>query len=637
MISNIKFLIFFILIFSYSNIFSQEILNQKINIPKNDYKIGDLLKKIEQNNDVKFSFNSEIIDVENTISFYCENIKLIDCLNQIFENKLRYQVSGKYIILLKKTLPEEKKNIKQKITIFGTVINLENNKLLPEVSVYDLDKNYSTVSNHNGEFNFTINSNQQFRGLTIGKQGFYDTVIILNSNNIDKINIGLRPKEIKIENYKPFYDSIQAIKPLINYDLGIEKVQTTEIFIPKSTISNSKNLDFIDNTRFAQISFLPGLSSNLSNFGVVKNHISINVLIGYSKGVNGFELASLMNFDKNEVQGIQIAGLTNVVGGKVTGLQAAGLFNIDLKNVNATQIAGIANVVHGNTIGLQTSGIFNTNIGKLDGSQIAGIANTTTKQFTGLQLAGIINLNTSTTNGIQTAGIVNFNYKKIKGAQIAGILNMALDTVAGVQISGIMNVAKISKYQITPLFNVAKENKGVQIALLNFCDTSSGVSIGLVSFVRKGYKNLIFSTNEIYSTNLNIHLGTTKFYNIYSISYQKSDKIIWGAGYGFGHKFILTKKIKLDLEFTRNFLNYNTVFNSKFFRFNKISPIFEFSIYKKFKIYAAPSLNFYSNTKIGNIETHNFISQHTILLLSQNQTTKYLYKSWLGFTVGVSL
>jgi len=653
--SKIKLLILFLLIFSFSQINAQELLNQKISIVKDDYKVEELLKIIESYNSVKFSYNSEIIDIQKTIFFSANNKRLEDCLNEIFENKIKYQVSGKHIILLKKLLPEEKKIPKQKISVFGTIINAENNETLSDVSVYDLDKQYSTISNYQGEFSFTINSNEEFRGLSLGKRGFYDTVIIINMSENEILNISLRPKETPIE----------AITPIETSQLNIEKIRTTELFIPKATIINSQNLEYIDNAKLFQISFLPGISSNLSNFGVFQNNISMNVLIGYSRGVKGIETAGLMNFNKENVSGIQFAGLTNTVGGQVTGLQGAGLFNVVLKDVNACQLSGLGSFVHGNTTGFQGSGIFNSNFGTFDGVQLGGIANLTTKHFKGVQTSGILNISGGGINGAQAGGILNFNWGVVNGMQVAGLLNVATDSVKGGQISGLVNVGKTSwmqfagvlniskssycqassvinfstksKCQIATLCNVTAENQGLQLAIFNVCDTSSGVSIGLFSFVRKGLHKFIIHADEIFYTNLSFVTGNDKFYNIFTASYLPADKLICGYGYGFGHKFHLSKSTKINLELTSKSINFNTIWNADIFTYYKIATVFEFSVKNKFSIYAGPSINFYFGNKEKNKEIYEFISDIKYIPLKQQITNSKISQKWIGFTLGLSL
>ena len=52
-------------------------------------------------------------------------------------------------------------------------------------------------------------------------------------------------------------------------------------------------------------------------------HLSFNLLAGYYAKLDGFELGGLANLETEEVYGVQIAGLTNVVGGRVKGFQAA--------------------------------------------------------------------------------------------------------------------------------------------------------------------------------------------------------------------------------------------------------------------------------------------------------------------------
>ena len=48
-------------------------------------------------------------------------------------------------------------------------------------------------------------------------------------------------------------------------------------------------------------------------------HLSFNLLAGYYAKLDGFELGGLANLETEEVYGVQIAGLTNVVGGRVKG------------------------------------------------------------------------------------------------------------------------------------------------------------------------------------------------------------------------------------------------------------------------------------------------------------------------------
>lgn len=88
----------------------------------------------------------------------------------------------------------------------------------------------------------------------------------------------------------------------------IEERPIGKQFVPEETYIHSENLKAIQETRAAQISFLPsmGIGSNLSTNGLIVNHFSLNVLAGYSNGVAGCEIGGIFNLTKNDVNGVQI-------------------------------------------------------------------------------------------------------------------------------------------------------------------------------------------------------------------------------------------------------------------------------------------------------------------------------------------
>lgn len=622
MLQNNKFCLLILLSFFSFNVYSQRILKQFVNIKKNEYKVIEILSQIEQQTGARFSYNSESVNSEKVITFFAENVTVENCLNDIFNNEFKYKESGKYIVLISNTSNKNKETVKQKITIQGKITNSDNSPI-SNVSIYSVENQTSTISNEEGEFSFTFNSENDFNALSVGKIGFSDTLIVVNPKVSDKIDITLVSKE-------------NILKDLKNKNTLEDNNYFIDLLIPKLTLLNSDNLNYIKDTKAFQISILPGISSNLSQFGVLKNRISFNVLIGYSKGVDGFEVAGLMNFDKEDVNGFQIAGLSNFVGGDVNGIQVAGISNLVLSDIKATQFSGIANIVRGDVIGIQSAGIFNSNFNNTKGIQIGGVSNLNTGTFEGIQVAGTSNFVFDDFKGIQTAGILNFNLGKIDGVQISGMINTATDTVNGAQIAGTCNIAHTSNFQVSGLINATLNNKGIQIAPFNICDTSSGVSIGFLSIVRKGYNRLLFSSDEIFYTNLSLHLGTTKLYNVFNIAYQPIENL-WGFSYGFGHKVNINKKIKLNFEIVTKTITSQKMNFDYLFNFYKFSTIFQFVIYKKVSIFAGPTLNYYIGLKDENLEVIDFISTTYNIPLIEKTNKFLLYKSWLGFQIGFTI
>ena len=633
-----KFYITVILLLINGYVFSQNILDQQITIPQNKYKIGELLTIIEQKSGARFSYNADLIDTKRNINYQAANKEVEYCLNDIFDNKLKYQVSGRYIILLKKT--KQAKQKKNKIVISGKISDI-NNLPIENVSIYDIANRSSVLSNKNGNFSINIKNND-FEGFSVSKTGYIDTVLLLNKQNTRKpINITLVARDtIFFDNYIRQQEILQ-----------INDVIVLDYFIPYQTQINSQNLTHINDVQTFQISLLPGLSSNLSKYGVLRNRISFNVLIGYSRGVEIIEIGGLLNFDKKDVKWVQIGGLGNIVGENITGFQAGGITNIVLGDGKGFQIGGITNIHKGNFKGIQIGGILNSTGGDFIGGQFGGLININLGNFDGVQVGGLLNIAFENINGSQIGGLINFTKRNVNGFQISGIMNSSLDTVRGGQISGIANICNSSTFQASGLLNVAKENKGVQfsgllnvakenkgfqLAPFNVCDTSSGVSIGFISYVKKGLHKFVLSSDEIFYVNANYHLGTDKFYNILNFSYRPANELIWGVGYGFGHKFKLNNWAKLDLELMSKIINYNTIWNSNIFNYYKFSIIGDFTIKKKTTIYFGPSINLYIGDNSKNPETIDFISNSHILPIAEDAIYNYDIKSWLGFYFGIS-
>ena len=94
-----------------------------------------------------------------------------------------------------------------------------------------------------------------------------------------------------------------------------------------------------------QFTFMaPPLSTNGLRNSKTVNRTSLNLFIGNSGAVDGFELGSFINTDNYYMNGFQGAGFLNVVGGPVTGVQLAGFGNVSGGITHGAQLSGFFNV-----------------------------------------------------------------------------------------------------------------------------------------------------------------------------------------------------------------------------------------------------------------------------------------------------
>ncbi len=296
----------------------------------------------------------------------------------------------------------------------------------------------------------------------------------------------------------------------------------------------------------AQVSFVYPIGTH----GIVSQkyvyNFSINILMGRTGAVEGFEGAGILNVNDKYFNGFQGAGIGNICGGSFYGFQGGGIFNAVGKDFTGFQGAGTGNICGGTFYGFQGSGIFNV----------------TGKDFTGLQGAGIINITGGGSKAFQMAGIANINKGNLVGLQAAGIAN-AGKTVEGAQLAGITNTAyDIDGAQIAGIINIAENVKGLQMAgIVNICDSIDGIPIAPFSYVRKnGYRRFEISTSEINPVTVSFKTGVRKFYTIFSIGYfdRDPDYNITTA-FGIGTRFFKNTKYAVDLELrvtqiTKNFI-----------------------------------------------------------------------------------
>ena len=654
---KIKCFVTFVLIFAFTLSKAQDkLLSRKVNLSTDNKSIKYTLRDIGQSADLKFSYNTEIINGDSLISYNFNNIPVEDCLGKIFNEDIRYKESGDHIILLK---TPEKKAEKHIHTITGTVTDSQSKQKIQYVSIYDVDEKYSTITNAKGFYKLVIPSGEEYRGISYCKKGYIDTIIVIRSTEQSRIDIELDPS-ITIDPPK-----FQQVEPVV------EERPLSSFLIPQEVIINANNLEHVSDTRFAQVSLLPFIGTNLSSYGVIENNFSFNILAGYSKGVKGVEIGSLFNIVKENVSGLQIGGLGNMVGGKFNGVQTGGLFNVNTKSVNGVQLSGLINTALDTVTGIQLSGFTNILKGRMNGAQISGFYNMTTNDVDGVQVAGFANLALkdvklmqisgftnlgNNVDGVQVAGFANLSKGKVGGAQIAGFANFA-GSVNFAQISGFMNIAyeEIKGAQISTFLNLASEVKGLQLALFNVSDTVSGLSVGFLSYVNKGFHQFEISGDETFYVNIAFKTGTKRFYNIFAAgidpvifdftqfdptqfdSTQFNSVILkkWYGGYGFGTEITTKTRLYFGLDLTGNQIFEDESFTESFTTLFRLNLSIGIRIFKRSGISIGPTINYLiSNHKD---EAGNYFSTVPPPYSQTEILSTFLTSTWIGGRLAIRI
>ena len=649
------FCICLILVFATVQSMAQrDVAERRVSLSLNNVPLERALSAIAEQADFRFSYNTELIPVDSVVIVSATNQTVGDLITQLFAGRIGYKVVGKHVILKPSRKPKKEPEPAM-FTLRGTVSHARTRKPLANASVFAVNRKYATLTNGSGGYELELAAEQKYLAVSVRMRNFLDTVIVIRPGDqtLDVLLLPVPENIAQMPMREVAEDDLAHHHPRDVEELGVVK-----FMVPERQRLLNINFDSFLTDIPAQVSLLPSVGTNRLVSGSVENNLSINILAGYSYAVKGLEVGGLVNITRTNMKGLQAAGLGNVVGGNVLGLQAAGLFNncrgsltglqsaglynIVLDTIRGVQAAGLANVCHGYMEGGQVSGFYNLSTNNLDGAQIAGFMNVAHGDVNVGQAAGFINLGENI-GGAQVAGFINIAKGDVDGAQAAGYINIA-DNVNAAQVAGFANMStgEVKGVQIAGFLNIASKVGGGQIGLFNFADTVAGVSFGLFSFVKKGYHEVEFSTNELIRANVAFKTGTRHLYNNFTFGLNDFDSNTLGMiGYGFGTEFWLKRWIKSErfrgnLDVTTHQVQRNFESTPTLDLVNRVSLAGGVHLGKALAITAGPVFSLHVS-RHRNPETGNFITLAPYQTLFQNRDGETYVGAWIGWRVAVRI
>jgi len=234
------------------------------------------------------------------------------------------------------------------------------------------------------------------------------------------------------------------------------------------------------------LTLVPGLSSVGLDPSNNYSFFTFNILSGYQRGNYWLEISGLSSANIEQVNGIQIAGLVNMVGvDYYQGLSQKEInkaeFSGEVPFMKGIQFSSIMNYVRGNTTGSQLSFGMNISKGYTTGAQIGGLLNYSGKLLTGVQLGIMANISKGSTLGVQAA-IYNKTTYDLSGIQV-GAVNQAYN------IEGKKSIMEAESTGIQLGFvNHSKTMNGLQVGLINLSGSNQGTQIGLINIYQTPQK-----------------------------------------------------------------------------------------------------------------------------------------------------
>mgnify|MGYP006282521989 CR=1 FL=1 len=343
-----------------------------------------------------------------------------------------------------------------------------------------------------------------------------------------------------------------------------------------------------------QLTFIYPLGTNGILSKEYTHNFSLNLIAGYSGGLEGVELSGFAGHLKNDMKGVQLAGFSNSLLGVGDGVQLSGFSNFIRGNFKGVQISGFSNIVNADAEATQISGFSNIIVGSVTGPQISGYINIVTQNSDYGQISGFVNVTVAESDGMQLAGFTNYS-KGNNAGQITGFANVNTRDMKGVQLSGFANVntGKVDGVQLTGFVNYTQTINGVQLGVFNFVDSlESGIALGVLSFVKNGYSTFEISSGEtLYGTVL-FKTGLEGFYTMLGAgAAPRRGVLLWGWGFGLGTLIQTSANKNLGIEAISYHINEDEWFTNRVNLLNRLQLTHSWELSGRISIFGGISWN----------------------------------------------
>lgn len=585
-----------------------DILYQLVTIHYDDAPLGYVLEDISANYGVNFTYSKDFIPVDQIVTAHVVDRRLEIALEEVFyttqivfgviDDQIGLKIDkNKPIGLLSQVEEEDKWDGIPKI--------LET----PRININPFTPKNTTTAQKSDD---PLDTNP-------------DPILTTLETKIPPIE----PEEIERDLPEEIFVANEEIPELIDEPIieeeemnqaGGDSYETPEIDFSEFEDLVLEKKEEIKGNFKGQISILPNFGTDaISKVEEKINNLSVNVLWGKNKGLNGLELGGLVNTIDEDVKGFQMAGIGNTVGGDMDGTQVGGWFNVNSGETKGVQFAGLVNHT-------QSTKAF----------QFAGLVNVTSGSFEGFQMATLVNVVEAGSTGTQLAGLINFSRLRA-GSQYAGLINVADD---------------VEHSQVAGLLNVAGTVKGNQFALINIADTVYGAPIGLLNFIEHGYNRVEIATysNGLHAT-IGLKLGTQSFYNILQAGLRLDGfgntntggnnpntdigkTPIWGIGYGLGTAITLNKRWLTNFEIVSSHINKNAFWTKELNLLNQVKLSMTLRLGRT-SIFFGPNFNLMFS-KVYDAENQIFGTPMSNKHLFETTNSNGLNtRAWIGFSGGV--
>ncbi|KAA0991547.1 carboxypeptidase-like regulatory domain-containing protein [Dyadobacter aurulentus] len=576
---------------------AEDILDKRISIRVNNQPLDETLQQIGELGNFSFSYSPDMIDIKARVSINASDERVRDILNALFKNKVTFKERRKYIILQKKEEPEKTEE-PEEFNLNGYIIDNRTGNKLANASIYESATLASAVSNQYGYYKIRLPASTGTIRLEVRKEEYVGKSISITSKQDTYLQINLNP------------DTLRPISPISQTFTSVpEDSLYHRIEIPKTQVAYSK--EAISDTLPIRDSDNHVIGREYERFVKTYQKVQNSFVSAFASAKQAVHTRNITDtlYRPFQASVLPFLGTNHGLSGNIINDYSINFLAGYSLGVDKFEIGTFVNVVRGN----------------VKGFQLAGISNIVGKNVSGFQYSNFLNLTLGNFEGFQGNNVINYTGGNFSGFQLAGVGNVVVGTLKGYQFSLGYNYANTVR-------------SGHQIGTVNYADSSATVPFGLFSYVRRnGYRRYEFGTDEFSYFNTAFKTGMSRFYNIFTLSFNgmAPNKPLGSLGYGFGTAQPLGKGWAANADLTASVV---------FFKDQKIEEInaglFRFSISiekklgNKFALFAGPSVSLLLSTDQDILKITDRKGLQPIWLGADPGSGQQVYH-WLGFQAGI--
>lgn len=222
----IGLLLFFLPLFSKAQEKQPSNLKATVSVNIDHGKLIDLFNEITAQTGLYFSYDPQLVNSDQPLTFAAKNITIKEILEQIFNHLFQVKQLKNQLIIKKNTsassqLMTTPPETDQTIRIEGAVIDHENHDRLPYASISIMGETLGTITNIDGVFALKIPNEYKSDTVVVSCMGYARKYFMLDTLQQKNLQLALQPIKIHLKEIK-----VYAANPLMILDSMVYNIRS---------------------------------------------------------------------------------------------------------------------------------------------------------------------------------------------------------------------------------------------------------------------------------------------------------------------------------------------------------------------------------------------------------------------------